>query len=97
MDFSTFGKNLLTMSQVIMKEVLDYDRETIMKIANKAKTLRKELGHSYESFALQSNINRNTYFKFEKSSTTGDNFTIGVFLKVIQGLGMTLESFFQGL
>lgn len=83
------------MSEVILKE--DYDRETIMRIASKAKTLRKELGYSYESFAMHAQINRNTYFKFEQSSTTGDNFTIGVFLKVLKGLGLTLEEFFQGL
>jgi len=83
------------MSEVILKE--DYDRDTIMKIASKAKMLRKELGYSYESFAMHAKINRNTYFKFEKSSSTGDNFTIGVFLKVIKGLGISLEDFFKGL
>jgi transcriptional regulator with XRE-family HTH domain len=85
------------MSEVILIDVADYDRQTIMRIATKAKTLRKELGYSYESFAMHANINRNTYFKFEKSSVTGDNFTIGVMLKVIKGLGMSLETFFQEL
>lgn len=85
------------MSEVILNEGLDYDRETIMRIATKAKSLRKEKGYSYEKFAMLAGINRNTYFKFEKSSTTGDNFTIGVLLKVIKGLGLTLEDFFKGL
>ena len=85
------------MSEVILKEGLDYDRETIMRIAERAKVLRKDQGYSYEQFAAHAGINRNTYFKFEKSSVTGDNFTIGVLLKVINGLAMTLETFFQGL
>jgi transcriptional regulator with XRE-family HTH domain len=85
------------MSEVILKETVDYDKETIMRIAAKAKMLRKEQGYSYEQFALHAGINRNTYFKFEKSEVTGDNFTIVVLLKVIKGLDQTLEGFFQGL
>ena len=77
--------------------ISDLDRETIKKIAFKAKALRKELGYSYEEFAIHAKINRNTYFKFEKSETTGDNFTVGILLKVIRGLNQTFQSFFQDL
>ena len=78
-------------------DITDLDRDSIKRIASKAKELRVEKGYSYEDFALHAKINRNTYFKFEKSSTTGDNFTIAVLAKVIRGLDLTFESFFQNL
>lgn len=78
-------------------DITDLDRESIKRIALKAKELRVAKGYSYEDFALHAKINRNTYFKFEKSATTGDNFTIAVLTKVIRGLDMTFESFFQNL
>ena len=77
--------------------VSDLDRETIMKISAKAKKLRTEMGFSYEQFALHAQINRNTYFKFEKSSLTGDNFTIAVLARVIRGLDHTFSSFFSDI
>jgi transcriptional regulator with XRE-family HTH domain len=77
--------------------ISDLDRETIKQIATKAKSLRKELGFSYEEFAAHAKINRNTYFKFEKSATTGENFTIAILLKVIRGLNQSFQSFFQDL
>lgn len=76
-------------------ELTDLDREVIKRIAAKAKQLRIEMGFSYEEFAIHAKINRNTYFKFEKSSSTGDNFTVAVLVKVIHGLNQTFESFFQ--
>jgi DNA-binding XRE family transcriptional regulator len=79
------------------KELTDFDREVIKGIAAKAKQMRIEMGFSYEAFAIHAKINRNTYFKFEKSSITGDNFTIAVLVKVIHGLNQTFESFFQNL
>ena len=78
-------------------DITDLERESIKKIATKAKKLRVEKGYSYEEFALHANINRNTYFKFEKSATTGENFTIAVLAKVIRGLEQSFESFFQGI
>lgn len=78
-------------------DITELDRESIKRIALKAKKLRVAKGYSYEQFALIANINRNTYFKFEKSSTTGDNFTIAVLAKVIRGLDQTFESFFKNL
>ncbi len=77
--------------------ISDFDRETIMQIAFKAKEMRVAQGFSYEEFAMHANINRNTYFKFEKSRTSGDNFTIAILIKVIRGLNQTFESFFQDI
>ncbi len=78
-------------------DITDLDRESIKRIALKAKEMRLAMGYSYEDFALNAKINRNTYFKFEKSATTGDNFTIAVLAKVIRGLDQTFESFFRNL
>lgn len=73
----------------------DIDREYLSKIASKAKDLRKATGHSYESFALRSGINRNTYFKFENSSKSSANFTMALLLRVIRGLNLTPSEFFK--
>ena len=78
-------------------DITDLEREAIKRISSKAKKARIEMGYSYEDFALHAHINRNTYFKFEKSANTGDNFTIVVLTKVIRGLNQTFESFFQNL
>ena len=86
------------MSKEIKKhEVPELDNKTIKRIAVKAKDMRKEAGYSYEGFALHAGINRNTYFKFEKSATTGENFTMATLLKVVRGLEQTLSSFFEDL
>ena len=86
------------MSDVNKKHKIDeLDRATIMRIASHAKELRIQMGYSYEAFAMHAKIHRNTYFKFEKSAITGDNFTVAILTKVIRGLSMTLDSFFKGL
>jgi transcriptional regulator with XRE-family HTH domain len=72
----------------------DVDRNYIKKIAAKAKELRIKAGYTYEEFAAHAGLNRNTYFRFEKSSTSGDNFTIATFLRVLRGLNMTATYFF---
>jgi DNA-binding XRE family transcriptional regulator len=90
-------------TQVIMAEerkthdVPDLDRETIKRIATKARDMRINKGYSYEAFALQAGINRNTYHKFEKSAATGENFTMATLLKVVRGLEQSLASFFEDL
>lgn len=76
-------------------EVPELDRETIKAIAAKAKDMREKQGYSYEGFALHAGLNRNTYFKFEKAATTGENFTVVTLLKVIRGLDVSLSSFFE--
>lgn len=86
------------MSKEIKKhEVPELDKDTIKKIAAKAKEMREKQGYSYEEFALHAGLNRNTYFKFEKSAATGENFTIATLLKVIRGLDISLSSFFEYL
>ena len=78
-------------------EVPDFDKEVIKRIATKARDMRKSKGYSYEAFALHAGINRNTFFKFEKSASTGENFTIATLLKVIRGLDVSLSAFFEDL
>ena len=75
--------------------ITDHDKKTIMRIAGKARQLRVAGGLGYEEFALKANINRNTYFKFEKSATTGENFTVATLAKVIRGNNQTWETFFK--
>ena len=75
----------------------DIDREYIKKIAATAKRMRISAGFSYEEFAIKSGINRNSYFRFEKSSQTGDNYTVALLLKVIRGLNKTASEFFQSI
>lgn len=73
----------------------ELDKDTIKRIAAKARNMREKQGFSYEGFALHAGLNRNTYFKFEKSAATGENFTIATLLKVIRGLDVSLRSFFD--
>jgi transcriptional regulator with XRE-family HTH domain len=75
----------------------ELDKAMIIRIASRAKELRIQMGFTYEEFALHASINRNTYFKFEKSAITADNFTAAIMVKVIRGLNQTLESFFKDL
>jgi len=91
------GKNVLDNSEKETKphNIPDVDREYLMKIAALAKKLRVKAGYSYESFAIHSSINRNSYFRFEKSALTGDNYTVALLLKVIRGLDITATQFFQ--
>lgn len=76
--------------------VPDVDRDYIKKIAAKVKELRIKAGYSsYESFALHAGINRNSYFRMERSASSGDNFTVALLLRVIRGLNTTTSEFFQ--
>jgi transcriptional regulator with XRE-family HTH domain len=84
-------------NEIKKHEVPDFDKEAIKKIATKARDMRKSKGYSYEAFALHAGINRNTYFKLEKSASTGENFTIATLLKVIRGLDLSLSEFFKDL
>jgi len=77
--------------------ISEYDRELIKKIAARVKKMREEQGYSYESFAQHAGINRNSYFRLEKSALTGDNFTIALLSKVIKGLNLSFSSFFKDL
>jgi len=73
----------------------DIDRKTIKAIAGNAKKMRKEMKVGYEEFALKAGINRNSYYRFERAAKTGENFTIGLLLKVIKGLNVPVSEFFK--
>jgi DNA-binding XRE family transcriptional regulator len=77
--------------------ISDEDTKTLMMIAEKAKNLRIGMNMSYEEFALHAGINRNSYFRFEKSAQTGKNFTVALLLQVIRGLNMTPSEFFKDI
>jgi DNA-binding XRE family transcriptional regulator len=73
----------------------EIDKDYIKKIALRAKDMRVKAGYSYESFAIHAGINRNTYFRFEGSATSGENYTIALLLKITRGLNISMEDFFQ--
>jgi DNA-binding XRE family transcriptional regulator len=77
--------------------ISDDDTKRLRLIAAKAKKMRVAKKMSYELFALNAGINRNSYYRFEKSATTGDNYTVALLLKVIKGLDSTFEEFFKDI
>jgi len=82
-------------SDTKVHSISEVDREQIKKIAEKVKELRIKAGFSsYEGFALHSGINRNSYFRFERSASTGDNYTIALLIKITRGLNISLSDFF---
>ena len=77
--------------------VSDVNTDRLKAIAEKAAKLRKEMDISYEEFAQRSRINRNSYFRFEKSAETGDNYTVALLMTVISGLHLTPAKFFKDI
>jgi DNA-binding XRE family transcriptional regulator len=77
--------------------ISDIEKEKLKLIAEKAKKMRIAKNMSYEQFAIHAGINRNSYFRFEKSAKTGKNYTIALLLKVIRGLGSTPAQFFKSI
>jgi hypothetical protein len=77
--------------------ISDEDTRTLMMIADKAKKSRTVMNMSYEAFALHAGINRNSYFRFEKSAETGKNFTVALLLQVIRGLNKKPSDFFKDI
>jgi DNA-binding XRE family transcriptional regulator len=75
----------------------DDERSRLKLISEKARKMREEKDISYEQFAIQTGINRNSYYRFEKSAVTGDNYTVALLLKVITGLGTTIPEFFEDI
>jgi hypothetical protein len=73
------------------------DTKRIKSIAAKARKMRIALNMSYEVFAIHAGINRMSYYRFEKSAETGDNFTVALLLTVISGLGTTPAEFFKDI
>ncbi|AIN73188.1 helix-turn-helix transcriptional regulator [Flavobacterium psychrophilum] len=76
-------------------EKLDKEsEETILLIAEKIKTLRKEKGYtSYETFAFDYNINRVQYHRIEK----GQNITLKTLINVLKIHNLTIQDFFKDL
>jgi DNA-binding XRE family transcriptional regulator len=77
--------------------ISDIEKESLKLIADKVKKLRITKFSSYEQFALHIGINRNSYYRLEKSSMTGENFTLALLLKVIRGLDISVSDFFHDL
>jgi DNA-binding XRE family transcriptional regulator len=77
--------------------ISDNDTKRLKLIAEKAKKMRIAKKMSYEEFALHAGINRNSYYRFEKSADTGDNYTVALLMTVISGLGTTPADFFKDL
>lgn len=78
----------------LMEKLDKLAEDTILQIAEKIKTLRKEKGFtSYESFAFEHEINRVQYFRIEK----GQNITIKTLIKVLAIHNLTLQQFFSDL
>jgi DNA-binding XRE family transcriptional regulator len=73
------------------------DINRIKLIADKVKKMRIAKKMSYEEFALRVGINRNSYYRFEKSADTGDNYTVALLVTVISGLGTTPAEFFKDI
>jgi hypothetical protein len=73
------------------------DCQRLKLIAEKATKLRKDMGISYEEFAIRSRINRNSYYRFEKSVDSGDNYTVALLMTVISGLDLTPAEFFKDI
>ena len=76
-------------------EKLDKEsEETILLIAEKIRTLRKEIGYtSYETFAFDYNINRVQYHRIEK----GQNITLKTLINVLKIHNLTIQDFFKDL
>lgn len=65
--------------------------ETLKKLGARIRELRIEKGHSsYEYFAYENDISRSQFGKYEK----GADIRFSTLIKIINGLGMTLEEFF---
>jgi len=70
---------------------LDTDK-VLVQLGERIKALRKEKGfNSYEHFAYDIEISRSGYAKYE----AGSDMRFTTLLKIIYGLGMTLDEFFE--
>ena len=66
--------------------------DIIEMLANRIKTLRKAKGYSsYEKFAIEHDISRMQYWRYEK----GEDMRFSSLYRVIQALDMTVEEFFS--
>ena len=77
-----------------LKVIPPEHREMLTKIGSRISYLRKKnTGESYEVFAIKNGINRISQYRIEK----GRNFQMDTFLKIIDGLGVSLNHFFKGI
>lgn len=91
------GKTVKTRRTKKFMVVSDDDHRRLKLIAEKAANLRKEMDISYEEFAIRAGINRNSYYRFEKSAETGDKYSVALLMTVIRGLGLTPAEFFKDI
>jgi DNA-binding XRE family transcriptional regulator len=75
----------------------DIEKQKLKLIAEKVKTLRIATKMSYEEFALHAGINRNSYYKLEKSAKQSNNYTLALLLKVLRGLNIKPSEFFKDI
>ena len=66
--------------------------ERLVKLGQRIKQLRKANGYSsYEKFAIQNEISRMQYWRYEKG---GEDMRISSLFKIVDALGITMEEFF---
>jgi transcriptional regulator with XRE-family HTH domain len=66
----------------------------LIKIAQKLKELREKSGYSsYETFALDHNLDRKQYWRIEK----GSNITLKSLIKILDIHNMNLKKFFSDI
>ncbi len=66
----------------------------LKKLGERIRELRIKKGYTnYEHFAYENGISRTQYGKYE----TGENMKFLTFLKVLKGLDITVNEFFEGL
>jgi len=70
----------------------DKEKDDLIKLANRIKTLRLQAGHyHYEKFALSNDIARIQYRKYEM----GGNLNYTSLLRVLKALDISLADFFK--
>jgi len=75
-----------------MNPLTGTDKDDLIKLANRMKTLRLKKGaHHYEKFALRNGIARVQYRSYEM----GGNITYTSLLRVVRALDVTLDEFFS--
>ena len=75
-------------------DVLPEHEAQLIKIGKRVQKLREEnTDDSSEVFAIKNGINRVSQYRLEK----GENFQMNTLLKVISGLGVSVQEFFKGI
>jgi len=75
-----------------MKDKDQSGGDFVEKIGARIKQLRVEKGYtSYEKFAIENDISRMQYWRYEK----GEDMRVSSLLRVTQALGVSLQEFFS--